>query len=98
MDKPQASIVIASLHHVAVVVTDLAAARGFYGGVLGLRELPRPAFDFAGAWYALGDRQLHLIVHPPARALRGTTMIDGRDGHFAVRVGDFDATLSALQR
>ena len=85
---------IESLHHVSLVVTDLAAARAFYGEMLGLRELPRPAFDFAGAWYSLGDRQLHLIVHEPARTLRGTREIDSRDGHFAVRVTDYDQTLA----
>ena len=91
-------IVVETLHHVSINVTDLVRARQFYGTVFGLRELPRPDFDFDGAWYALGDRQLHLIVHPPTRTLRGTTVIDGRDGHFAIRVGDFDATLAELQR
>ena len=65
--------------------------------MLGLRELPRPPFDFAGAWYELGDRQLHLIVHPPARTLRGTRDIDARDGHLAVRVSDYDETLAHLR-
>ena len=86
-----------NLHHVAVLVTDLPAAKAFYGGVLGLSELPRPPFDFGGAWYALGDRQLHLIVHPPGRTRRGTRDIDARDGHFALRVTDFEATLAHLQ-
>lgn len=45
----------------SLTVTDLARAKRFYGDVLGLAELQRPDFDFAGAWYALGDRQLHLI-------------------------------------
>ena len=89
---------VEDLHHVAVNVTDLARAQAFYANVLGLRELPRPAFDFAGAWYQLGDRQLHLIVHPPTRTLRGTTAIDGRDGHLALRIADFDATLTHLRR
>ena len=89
---------VEDLHHVAVNVTDLARAQAFYGTVLGLRELPRPAFDFAGAWYQLGDRQLHLIVHPPTRTLRGTTAIDGRDGHLALRLADFDAALTHLRR
>ena len=88
---------VVGLHHVSVVVTDLARAKAFYGGMLGLRELPRPAFDFEGAWYSLGDRQLHLIVHPPTRTLRETTEIDGRDGHFAVRVADYDAALAHLR-
>jgi glyoxylase I family protein len=86
-----------SIHHVAVIVTDLAAAKAFYGDVLGLEELPRPPFDFEGAWYAVGDRQLHLIVHGPARTLRGTREIDSRDGHFAVRVDDYDGTLARLR-
>ncbi len=88
---------IESLHHVSIVVTDLDIAKAFYGGLLGLRELPRPAFNFDGAWYELGDLQLHLIVHPPARTVRGTTEIDSRDGHFAVRVADYDQTLAYLK-
>ena len=91
------STAIQAFHHVGIVVTDLAAAKAFYGGLLGLRELPRPPFDFGGAWYALGDRQLHLIVHPPARTLRGTRDIDSRDGHLAVRVSDYDETLAYLR-
>lgn len=86
-----------SLHHVSIVVTDLAAAKAFYGDVLGLEELPRPPFAFAGAWYAVGDRQLHLIVHAPARTLRGTRAIDSRDGHFALRVADYEDTLARLR-
>ena len=91
-------LVVETLHHVSINVTDLVRAKHFYGTVLGLPELPRPDFDFAGAWYALGDRQLHLIVHPPTRTLRGTTTIDGRDGHFAIRIADFDAALDVLRR
>jgi catechol 2,3-dioxygenase-like lactoylglutathione lyase family enzyme len=89
--------VVETLHHVSINVTDLERARHFYSVVLGLAELQRPPFDFAGIWYALGDRQLHLIVHPPTRTLRGTSVIDGRDGHFALRIADFDAVLAHLQ-
>ncbi len=41
---------VTGLHHVAVTVTDLDRARRFYSDVLGLVELPRPPFDFGGAW------------------------------------------------
>ena len=92
-------IAIESLHHVAVCVTDLARAKQFYGGVLGLKELPRPPFDFGGAWYTLGDgQQLHLIVHPPTLTMRRTTEIDAKDGHLAIRVKSYQQTLEHLRQ
>jgi len=85
------------LHHVAVCVTDIGRAKRFYGDVLGLVEVPRPAFDFPGAWYEFADgTQLHLIVHDTPRTLRGTTAIDVKDGHLALRVKSYDATLAQL--
>jgi glyoxylase I family protein len=85
------------IHHVAVNVTDLAQSRRFYTEVLGLSEIPRPDFDFPGAWFALGAQQLHLIVHPPARTLRETKEIDSRDGHFALRVRSYLEALDHLR-
>jgi glyoxylase I family protein len=94
-----AVIEIESLHHVAVCVTDIDRAKQFYGEVLGLKELPRPPFDFGGAWYALGDAQeLHLIVHPPTLTMRRTTDIDAKDGHLAIRVSSYQETLEHLRR
>jgi len=90
-------IAIRLLHHVAVTVTDLERAKRFYGEVLGLREIPRPPFDFGGAWYDAGGQQLHLIVHPPTRTLRHTTAIDSRDGHLALRVASYDEALAHLR-
>jgi catechol 2,3-dioxygenase-like lactoylglutathione lyase family enzyme len=49
------------LNHVAVHVRDLEASMRFYGEVLGLPPIDRPDFGFPGAWYALGDQELHLI-------------------------------------
>jgi glyoxylase I family protein len=91
------SLHVSDLHHVSVSVTDLERAKRFYGEVLGLPELPRPAFDFPGAWYALGERQLHLIIHNAQRSLRGTTDVDPRDGHLALRVDDVDTALERLR-
>jgi glyoxylase I family protein len=88
---------VETLHHVSLTVTDLPRAKIFYGKVLGLPELERPAFDFPGAWYSLGNRQLHLIVHATPRTLRGTTEIDSRDGHFAVRIRNYRQTLEHLR-
>jgi catechol 2,3-dioxygenase-like lactoylglutathione lyase family enzyme len=88
---------VQSFHHIAVSVTDLDRARAFYGGVLGLEELPRPTFDVEGTWYRVGDGQLHLIVYPPTRTLRGTREIDLCDGHVALRVGSYGDTIAHLQ-
>lgn len=87
---------IDSIHHISLNVTDLERAKRFYGNILGLQEIERPDFDFQGAWYELGDRQLHLIVHDPGRTLRGTNEVDSRDGHFALRVRSYRQTRDYL--
>ena len=41
---------IQRIDHVAINVSDMTRARAFYGGILKLKEVPRPrSFDFAGA-------------------------------------------------
>ncbi|CAM3929720.1 VOC family protein [Paenibacillus alkaliterrae] len=85
------------IHHVSLIVSDLEHAKAFYEDVLGLRQIERPPFDFPGAWYAIGEhgQQLHLIVHNGETAR--TRGIDTRDGHFAIRVRDYDRTISWLK-
>lgn len=54
-----------ALHHVNVTVSaELeAAAKDFYGAVLGLTQIPKPATSRqSGAWYQIGSNQLHLSV------------------------------------
>jgi len=56
---------VTALHHVNVTVpAELeVATKEFYGGVLGLNQLPKPATSRqSGAWYQIGDTQLHLSV------------------------------------
>ena len=56
---------ITALHHVNVTVpAELeAAAKTFYGVVLGLKQIPKPATSRqSGAWYEIGETQLHLSV------------------------------------
>ena len=88
-------IEITGLHHVSLPVTNLERSKAFYAGVLGLTEIERPAFEFAGAWFAVGDRQLHLIVHDkPTLRTRG---IDSHDVHFAMRIASYRATVEFLK-
>ena len=56
---------VTHIDHVSVLITDVARSRAFYGGVLGLAEIPAPAeFDFVAVWYDLGGTYLHLLLKP----------------------------------
>jgi len=88
---------IAALHHVALPVSDLERSRRFYREVLCLSEIERPSkFDFPGAWFEVGDGQLHLMQRQGG-TLRSDKPVDSRDVHFAVRVDDIDAMLAHLR-
>jgi catechol 2,3-dioxygenase-like lactoylglutathione lyase family enzyme len=57
---------ITEFNHVNVTVPREIeqAAKDFYATTLGLKEVPKPAASRArgGAWYQLGDVQLHLSI------------------------------------
>jgi len=60
------------LQHCGLIVADLERSRGFYGGALGLEEVPRPGnFVFEGAWFQVGDDQLHLLVETDTTSSAG---------------------------
>ncbi len=89
-----------AVSHISVTVTRLDQAKAFYGGVLGLREIPRPGFQFPGAWYALAaDLALHITVKDemPLRPVVDPKRFDTRDPHFALAVPDADDTYARLQ-
>ncbi len=83
------------LHHVSFAVRDINASKRFFGEVLGLPELERPNFNFPGAWYALKDRQLHLIESPLAnRVVEGRI---SRADHIALEVKDLEPVRALLR-
>jgi catechol 2,3-dioxygenase-like lactoylglutathione lyase family enzyme len=85
------------IHHVSVTVRDLEVSRRFYRDVLGLTEIARPPFPFAGAWFGIGGSQhLHLIVNP-AGTYRAAASIDTKDMHVALRVPSYSAALAWLR-
>jgi len=86
---------IETIHHVSLPVTDLERSKKFYSEILGLNEIDRPPFDFPGAWYQVGDRQLHLIVHDNS-TFRADKIVDSRDIHFALRVTSYRETRDFL--
>jgi len=86
------------LHHVGINVTDEEKAKHFYSTILCLQEIERPNFDFEGAWYAIGQQQLHLLVRPDSQTIRSDKGLNSREGHFALRVKDYEQTLRWLQQ
>ncbi|WP_099355287.1 VOC family protein [Fredinandcohnia onubensis] len=84
------------LHHVSLTVTNLEKAKDFYSNILCLNEIERPNFDFPGAWYAIGNQQLHLINLPESQTIRKDKSISSREGHFALRVENYYDTLNWL--
>ena len=78
---------ILELNHIAIYVTDVKSSSEFYRHVLQLEPIPRPAFNFPGAWFRLGNSQeLHLIAD------HGNPFFPSHDrNHFALRADDLDA-------
>lgn len=86
--------IIDGYSHVAIVATDLEAARSFYCGALGLTELPRPDLGIGGMWLRVGSLQLHFIESD-------TMPIPGPGfPHLALHIAAdrWDATIETLQR
>lgn len=89
-------IELVKLHHVSFAVSDLAASKFFFSDVIGLPEIERPAFDFAGAWYAIGDRQLHLIEQQGAGKEAAGRIT--RSDHMALEVKSLDPVRETLDK
>ena len=72
------------IDHCTVLITAVAAARHFYGALLGLKEIPPPReFDFVALWYDLGNSFLHLLLKDEPDSVSPR--------HFCLHVDDIDA-------
>jgi catechol 2,3-dioxygenase-like lactoylglutathione lyase family enzyme len=85
--------VIVGFDHVQVAVPARFEdeLREFYGGLLGMTELPKPPALAArgGCWFAAGSAVLHLGVQEP--------FLPARKAHPALVVDDLDALQDRLQ-
>lgn len=76
------AIEIQALHHISIHVADVEKSIDFYKNALCLPMLPRPKFDFDGAWFMLGsEQQLHLIA-----GRENAVHSASRGNHFALQV------------
>jgi catechol 2,3-dioxygenase-like lactoylglutathione lyase family enzyme len=99
---------IERIHHVSLPVSNLTRAKHFYESVLGLQEKegeegekqkrPDFEFEFDGAWYQVGDHELHLIVHDKCEStFRKGKGLDSRDIHFAIRISNYEEAREHLR-
>lgn len=85
---------ISGFSHVNLLVTDLDAARHFYTDILGFPELPRPGVGGTGAWFRVGDLQLHLseVAEMPAKVAGGAMHIA-----MYLKSEDFDERVHSIE-
>jgi catechol 2,3-dioxygenase-like lactoylglutathione lyase family enzyme len=94
--------VISRLQHCGLIVADLERSRRFYGGALGLDEVPRPGnFVFEGAWFQVGEDQLHLLVQSETTSRAGAedpgpSAAVGLANHIALEVDDLEGACRRL--
>jgi glyoxylase I family protein len=90
------------LDHSALIVRDLDKTKHFYGTVLGLEEIPRPAsFTFGGCWFRGPDFELHFILEKDTTSPAGWVDAGpgGKSGlahHLAFAVEDLDEAKRTL--
>lgn len=90
---------ITAFHHASIMVSDMDRARPFYEGILGLTPSDRrPAMGFEGAWYDIGDQQIHLLALSSPEFGLPKPEHGGRDRHVALRVADLDALKADLEQ
>ncbi|NJO40440.1 MAG: glyoxalase [Cyanobacteria bacterium RU_5_0] len=82
--------------HTAILVSDLARSEQFYGTVLGLAKVDR-SLKYPGAWYQLGDVQVHLIADETFSSSLPNPQKWGRNPHLAIAVNHLEAAKAHLQ-
>lgn len=95
-------IQVRHIDHVTLVVKSVADSRKFYVGLLGMEEVPRPAFPFHGAWFRAGVTLIHLIEEHDRSGPAGypveVLVRSSRNHHFAFEVDDAAEAAAALKR
>jgi catechol 2,3-dioxygenase-like lactoylglutathione lyase family enzyme len=93
MLQTETALHVRTLDHVTLVVKDLERSRDFYVDILGMEQMDRPSFSFAGTWFQAGKTQIHLILEHPESGAAGvfyspSLLAMSRTNHFAFEVDD----------
>lgn len=84
--------------HTAILVSDLDKAEQFYGNILGLSKYSERTSKFLGAWYQIGEHQLHIIVRPDFKAEIHNPEKWGRNPHLALTVDNLTIAKQKIQQ
>ena len=80
-------------NHIALIVSDVGRSAAFYSDVMGFQQIRRPNFDKQGAWFTIGNIELHLI--------KGTPIVhDGEDlivGHISIETFEIEKVPAILR-
>merc|ERR1712176_101192 len=80
-------------NHIALIVSDVGRSAAFYSDVVGLQQIRRPDFDRHGAWFTMGNLELHLI--------KGIPVVHSGDdlivGHISLETYDIDRVPEILK-
>ena len=95
-------IPVLRLHHLGVLVEDLEAAMGFYGGALGLSggaPHDAPDHDIRAILIEVGESHIELFAPLTADGPVGRTLAKRGPGmhHVAYEVGDIDVALASCR-
>ena len=85
---------VKSVNHIAILVSDVSRSTSFYRNVIGLEQIRRPNFDSHGAWFTMGNCELHLIKGKPV-------VHEGDDlvvGHISLDAENIGGVLEKLQK
>lgn len=81
---------LGAIHHVSINVADITSVVPFYTDVLGMTELERPDFKFAGCWLRTpAGAEVHLIEVPD--------WVPPKGQHWAFAVADINVTVAELR-
>ena len=82
-------------NHIGIAVSDIGRSAAFYSDIIGLQQIRRPNFDRHGAWFTMGNIELHLILGQPA-VHSGKDLIVGHISLETDRIGEVSITLYVL--